>query len=1012
MIRRHVLGTRPAGPAECRIDEVASSRASGRGSSRAGGRLAGSLYVLCGSLVAVLNPSLPAPPGTNRLGIEAVVLVAIAFGVLCWFLPWERWRASASLWVIPPAFLFLDLTNHFDGADGYRYGLFFLVAFAWIGLSHPLGTSVRFSPLMALAYLGPLWWKGDASASAFASLAYALPACVVVGETVAWVSNRWHQSELAVRASEARFRSLVQHAADVVTVIDRDGVITYDSPAIGPMLGYGPSDRVGTRASDYVHPEDHEGVAALRKAVAEGPDGLARSELRLRHADGSWRWCQFAVRNLLDDPFVAGVVANISDVTERHEYEEMRRLLAGIVESSGDAIIGEDVEGGITTWNSAAEAMYGYRADEVIGRHVSLLAPPDRLQEVAAIQRELRAGGRIERLETVRARKDGTALDVSLTVSPTYDASGAVIGASAIARDITRQKRYEAALKDSAASFRLLFDSNPQPMWVYDLDTLMFLEVNEAAVERYGYSRAEFLTMNITDIRPSEDVPALLADIAARRNELQHAGSWRHRLRSGRIIDAEITSHKLQFSGRSAALVSAADVTERRQYEAALAYHANHDELSGLANRRLLRLRAEEAIAAADQSGSVAALLLVDLDRFNEINDALGAEAGDHVLQTVARMLADLVPSTDTVARMGSDEFAILLAPAPKPSNAHEVATKIITRLADPIQVDGITLSVQASVGAALYPDHGADIAQLLQRADMALARAKRSLIRYEVFDPSFDVSSADRLALLAELRQAIDSGELRLYYQPKADLRTQRVLGVEALVRWEHPERGLLLPDQFVPLAERTGIIRPLTSFVLAEAISQLAVWRGAGLDLTMSVNLAPANLTDLDLPVEIALLLRLNDVPAGALQLEITESAAMSDLAHTGEVVLALRRLGVELSIDDFGTGHSSLTKLRALPMTEIKVDKSFVLSMSAVRDDATIVRSTIELGHNLGLRVVAEGVETQEVANALLALGCDVGQGYWLARPAPADTVTEWLRLRNAAVDQAGAARPRLA
>ena len=286
----------------------------------------------------------------------------------------------------------------------------------------------------------------------------------------------------------------------------------------------------------------------------------------------------------------------------------------------------------------------------------------------------------------------------------------------------------------------------------------------------------------------------------------------------------------------------------------------------------------------------------------------------------------------------------------------------------------------------------------MIQRAASALTRAKRSLLRYEIDDRPLGPVSRQRLAVIAELRHAIDHGQLRLHYQPKAELDTGRVVGVEALVRWKHPERGLIPPDEFVPLAERTGLIRPLSSFVLDAAIGQLSHWLRAGISIGLSVNLGAANLTDPDLPAEIAEILRRNGVPARALTLEVTEVAAMTDLTSTDRVVGELGEIGVELSIDDFGTGHSSLTKLRSLPITELKLDKAFITSMLEHNNDGAIVRSSIELAHSLGLRVVAEGIETDEVATELRFLGCEIGQGYWLSRPLDPATMGTWLRSRQ--------------
>lgn len=969
-------------------------------SSQAGGRLAAVLYVLCGLLVAAAS-LLPLPEGASRRGLEVVGALAATSGVVIWFLPWSRWKRATTLWVVPPALGLIALHNHLAANDGYRYGLLFLVAFAWIGLAHPPGTSVRLAPALIAAYLLPLALDHRAAASAVSSLAYAVPICVLVGEIAAWVSERVRKSELALRQSESRFRSLVRNAADVVTVVDRWGTITYDSPAIETMLGYSPDARVGTTAFSYV---DEEDAARVKRLVGElrGDDmGVRRIEVRVRHADGSWRWCQAVMRNLLRDPDVKGIVTNLSDVTERHRALEAQGRVAAIVESSEDAIVGTTPSGIVTTWNRAAQRMYGYSAEEMVGRSIEVLLPAERLEEITRIRDQIAAGGLVEHFQTQRRCKDGTLLDVSLSVSPILDSTGAVVGAASIARDITAERQAMEALRESEAGFRLLFEGNPQPMWVYDLTTLDFIEVNSAAVSHYGYSREEFLAMRITDIRPPEDVAALLADVAAERPAMQSSSGWRHRRKNGEIINVEVASHKLAFAGHDAVLVAIQDVTERFRYEQALSHQALHDELTGLGNRRMLDRDGGALLATSGPEPT--SLILIDIDQFKGINQTLGPEAGDELLRRVAQLIHQHATPRDVVARMGADEFAVLLAaPAPEVS-ADQTARDLQTELTKPMSVAGVAISIEVSVGLARYPEHGRDIGTLLQHAESALARAKTSLGRRAMYEEAIDLSASQRLAVLGELRRALEGGELVLHYQPKVDLRSGVVVGVEALVRWNHPTRGLLPPDTFIPLAERTGLIQPLTSFVLSEAVRQVAEWRRSGLDLTVSINLAAPNLTDLDLPFQIFQVLNANQVPASALEIEITETTVMSDVLHTTAVVAELSRLGVGLSIDDFGTGHSSLAKLRSLPISEIKLDKSFVGHMIDQRDDDIIVRSTIDLGRNLGLRVVAEGVEDAQTAQRLRDYACDVMQGYWCGRPQPADLLTPWLRAADATLNR---------
>src|SRR3954447_5305849 len=427
-------------------------------------------------------------------------------------------------------------------------------------------------------------------------------------------------------------------------------------------------------------------------------------------------------------------------------------------------------------------------------------------------------------------------------------------------------------------------------------------------------------------------------------------------------------------------------------------HQARHDGLTGLPNRSSFYERVTTALTAARSSGSMAAVMIVDLDRFKEVNDTLGHHSGDELLVEAGRRLSEALRDADVLSRLGGDEFAVLLPYVESLEAACAVADRLCEALEEPFVLHGLTVHLEGSVGVALYPEHGDDVEILMQRADVAMYVAKGSTASHEVYASRHDRHSATRLALLGELRHAIDGDEFVLHYQPKASLSTGRVDGVEALVRWEHPERGLVPPDEFIPLAEQTGVIKPLTAWVLDNALAQCRAWRDSGLDLTVAVNLSVRNLLDAHLPESIAELLRRHELPPSALELEITESTIVADQVRALDVLTRLNAMGIGLSVDDFGTGYSSLAYLKDLPVCELKIDRKFVNNMTEDGDDAFIVRSTIDLGRNLGLQVVAEGVETEAVWDQLAALGCDVAQGYYLTRPLPAADLTDWLVARR--------------
>jgi len=423
-----------------------------------------------------------------------------------------------------------------------------------------------------------------------------------------------------------------------------------------------------------------------------------------------------------------------------------------------------------------------------------------------------------------------------------------------------------------------------------------------------------------------------------------------------------------------------------------------HDSLTGLPNRVLLRQRARTAL----EQGGTTALVLIDLDRFKDINDTLGHAQGDLVLQAVAARLQGALRATDTVARLGGDEFAILLPDVGDQSAALELAERAQAALDDRIEIDGLSLDVDASMGIALSGVHASDVETLLQNADIAMYAAKDRSLGVCVYGPQLNEHSHERLGLLGELRRAIDGGELVLHYQPKLGLADGQVHGVEALVRWEHPERGLVMPGSFVPLAERTPLIRALTRYVLDAALEQCAAWHAAGRDLHVAVNVSARNLLDERFVDDVLDALALRRFPAARLELEVTESAIMADPDRALRILTRLAAEGITLSIDDFGAGYTSLAHLKDLPVHQLKIDRSFVTRMSADRRDALVVRSVIELGHNLGLTTVAEGVEDQETWDQLAELGCDVGQGYHLCRPLPVEQLEAWF-------DRAGAVLP---
>jgi diguanylate cyclase (GGDEF)-like protein/PAS domain S-box-containing protein len=590
--------------------------------------------------------------------------------------------------------------------------------------------------------------------------------------------------------------------------------------------------------------------------------------------------------------------------------------------------------------------------------------------------------------------------------------------AVALAAAVSRAAEFKAKRDqvEALARFEATFAGALTGMLTSDLEGRI-LDANPAAQELLGYGAGQLAGRHISEFVHPEDRDLVLADFLASPEDVDSL-RLDHRFvrRNGdvRWVDASVSFVRDVAGRRSFAVSMIQDVTQRREAEAALLaqaelneHQALHDALTGLANRTLFRDRIDHTVKTARRSEARAAVLLMDLDRFKEINDSLGHAAGDELLVELGSRLEAALRASDTVARLGGDEFGVLIPDATVPDDVLRVIDRMQSAIAEPVTVQGLPLSLEASIGVALFPDDGDDVETLLQRADVAMYQAKEENAGFAFYDEtSSGTHDPGRLTLVGELRRALEQRELTLYYQPKAVLADGDVRSVEALLRWNHPVRGLVPPDDFIPLAQQTGLIKPLTLYVVDEALRQCRAWLDDGLRLSIAVNLSTRNLLDIQFPTEVQGLLERWEVDPSLLELEITESTMLADPVRCKQILERLSDMGIRLSIDDFGTGYSSLAYLKGLPVDEIKIDRSFVMGMDSSEDDATIVRSTIDLGRNLGLEVVAEGVETEAVWDTLSSLGCTVAQGYYLSRPVPPADLRAWLETRRAS----GARAPR--
>jgi diguanylate cyclase (GGDEF)-like protein len=546
-----------------------------------------------------------------------------------------------------------------------------------------------------------------------------------------------------------------------------------------------------------------------------------------------------------------------------------------------------------------------------------------------------------------------------------------------LAANAIRNAQLLQELRANEAHLRAVLDNVAEGIFTVD-ESHRITSFNPAAERIFGLPAAEVIgrsaRMLLDSVTPGETI--------GRRGDQEFP------------VDLSVAEMQLKSEARHLLIFGARDITARKQAEAALEHQALHDALTDLPNRVLLHDRLQHAIRAAQRNGTAVALLVMDLDRFKEVNDTFGHHTGDQLLKLLGDRLGSVLRGSDTIARLGGDEFAVLL-PTATVDDATQIAERLLEMLEEPFNLSGLQLEIDASIGIALAPDHGSDADTLMRRADVAMYVAKRGNSGHALYTAEQDQHSPMRLAMVSELRRAIDHNELTLNFQPKVVLSDGRVTCTEALVRWDHPRHGQLMPDQFVPVAEQTGLIRPLARWVLDAALRQCNRWRQEGLDMAVAVNLSMRNLHDAEIVEMIRQLLTRWGIPPNQLIVEITESSLMADAARAMEVLSRLRTMGVRVAIDDFGTGYSSLAYLKRLPVDELKIDKSFIANMASDENDAAIVRSTISLAHDLGLSVVAEGVEDQETWNLLIGLGCDVAQGFFVSRPLPAFALGDWLQ-----------------
>jgi diguanylate cyclase (GGDEF)-like protein/PAS domain S-box-containing protein len=802
-------------------------------------------------------------------------------------------------------------------------------------------------------------------------------------------------------------RSVVENSSENVTMVDPDGTLRYASPAFERMLGYDPEKVVGKmNVLDHVHPDDLPHVLEeTEKALSAGGVATHKAEYRFRHKDGSWRWMESVGTYLLDDPHVGGVVVTSRDVTERKEAEDKLREAEERYRTLVEHIPAVTYIDRIDEVNSAVyispqvEEMLGYTPEK--WREDSeflwkILHPDDKERILAEAQRTNETGDPFGEEYRVIS-KSGHVVWVRDEAGLVKDREGTPLFWQGVVHDITERKRTEEALREAEERFRRSFEDAAIGMALVGTDG-RFLRTNRSLCNMLGYREVELLGKTFQDITHPDDLDADLDQVRRMLDgEIRtYQMEKRYFHKEGQVVWALLSVSMVHDEeGEPLYFVSQIqDISERKVLEERLQHRAFHDSLTDLPNRQLFMDRLGQALRRTGRRHKRIAVLFMDLDGFKVVNDSLGHQVGDLLLTVVAQRLRRCLRPEDTLARFGGDEFVVLIEGLDDPAQAVQVAERITEELRSPFIMEGRDLYVIASIGISLGDARTHDPDALLREADTAMYRAKDEGGDFRVFNPAMYKRAFSRLEVENDLRRAIEEEEFVIHYQPMVDLQTGELWGMEALVRWDHPERGLLEPSEFVPVAEQSGLVMPMGEQILREACFRAKEWQEESSRipaLVMSVNLSATQLSHLDLADTVERVLGETGLEGSRLTLDVTETVYVKVLAGNTAILDRLRALGVRFSIDDFGTGYSSLSYLRRLPADAIKIDQSFVKGLGENVENTAVVRMIIELAHTLSLEVIAEGVETEEQATLLKEMGCDFAQGYHFSMPLPPEAAS---------------------
>jgi diguanylate cyclase (GGDEF)-like protein/PAS domain S-box-containing protein len=857
------------------------------------------------------------------------------------------------------------------------------------------------------------------------------------------ISDR-RRAEHAEREMETRFRTLFEQAQAGMAFTGLDGRITTVNPAFCELVGYSDEELRTLSLLDITHPDDVAALQNAMQAMLQGNEEGRRIEKRYTRKSGEHVWVDLTMRLVREpdgEPLYFQTVA--VDIRDRKRSEVLQaarfavtqalvtspgwdKAASGVLEGLCRTLDWELAEywevdasretmafsmswkrpGRDTSTYESTAALVTYRRGEGLagrvwesGAPVSMpdLADDSPIRSAAAVAVGLhgvvgfpvRSGRRVVGMISLHTWAPRDLDDGLIAV---MNDVGSQIG------EFVERKRAEVALQESEKRMRSVLDNVSDGLATID-QTGIIESANPAVTRLFGYAESELIGQQSAILIATTHRTAFDNYVQRRLNvdvPVSGAHETMGKRKNGSLFPLEFVVSSMQVGSRHLFIATLRDISERKAQTDALEYQALHDALTGLPNRSLFGDRLRQALLAARRNQKMFGVLLLDLDRFKDINDALGHDRGDSLLQEVTARLRGVLRATDTIARLGGDEFAVLTTDAKHPEDVVGTARKILASLEGPFAIADQMVETGASIGIAMYPVHGDDPGTLLRRADVAMYVAKRSGGGYAMYQPEQETQTLRRSGLAGELRRAIPQGELVLHYQPQITLTTGAINAVEALVRWNHPREGLMPPDRFIPMAEDTGIIHPLTAWVIDSALEQLCKWLNDGLDISISLNVSPRNIEDHSLEEMVARAIGNFKVEPSRLTLEITEGVAMA--AAAAKALHRLHEIGVRLALDDFGTGYSSLLYLMRLPVNEIKIDRSFVSALATDPDSGAIVRSAVGLGHNLGLRVVAEGLQDRVAEAVLVEAHCDAAQGFLVGRPAEESEITSLLHQQS--------------